>query len=935
MQDDQYQRVNQTEAHRIWKSLYGKAPCGLSLVDPTYSPEFEEYAHSIFDEHIGAAVSILRIPAPALEDFVLLESELAHISDAEAVAFYAIDLFIIDSLVALYSKALREGTTRNSITDEAASFIYPLVSSLEYCVGLISNSETIDIIERVRLYFKNPYCLASLAWVYFYHDPAAVREVSSAISVINAMLSYCDDGIPLSCLCTYDTLRDAILCKLPSTQHRFVRFLNICGFLSHFNMEENGAYLQFALTSLDDPGSLHASRTHLDLEAALAVFFGMQYKSFYVRLLGATALTSILDTEKVRGTLLYQFLLLRVYDYNLNQSEAPKIHYLRTLLSFRRFEHHDHTLLTSMIYLLQDFSQNQYSAVFYFGFLKLLLGSTFRDVHFYALVDAGILKFFFLLLSEYFVDSIAYGAMLAVQGKKVTNIDVFTGRSSALLQDSPYTKTMDSLSSHDMNTHVTLLSLMFKFFDRVMMARIPLSYLLSPRELNLMSFQLPRNYNSWGCGEHPLTQKGLISTIIDLYITIPLMDSRRWWLSVLVVAIIRGSMCYERCYFARYKLLRYLLDYFRLPKETCRSILAVSSNETMNNFDLLAHMFFRNWNNIVIASTCCGITNRDLSQMIYSGLLNSVLDSAVMIRSIVCSVTTFISDRGRYGVHRDIGSFAHLSTMLLNWYDIISYLLTFKFSHLNLVSVCIVNTAILMLYHAHKNSGYTILEILERVFLYPSLILAKNCSKYRETLTCSDLSIFDKIYRYDVDVFIRCLEDKEGLMHRLERFELKMMGVKPKDMSGGVALQFPWIDPYAYIQKYKENRRLTSTDLIADDSMQSSAFALANGFNSNSETVSDERDLICPTILNAIRVFLCWANVYCKRGRDHENMQFSYLVNSSTMIQFVDDIVDGLFAMIRTNYGKEAHDRMLRMKAYSLQPMLFTCEVLEREKLRD
>lgn len=304
----------------------------------------------------------------------------------------------------------------------------------------------------------------------------------------------------------------------------------------------------------------------------------------------------------------------------------------------------------------------------------MLLSGEYGPMHKQHLLTAGILGYFFYALSEYFSPQIVTIACKTVNGVREYNIFPLVREhirarpwiakrcdSIAVPPDAVSTTMYEyhetPINTHNIATHSIFLKLVFRFFlvqsPSDSTPQFPVSYLLSPAELSIMHFPTPPHYDILGCGSHPLTSKGLLSTLIDLFIYMPLSDTRRQWIYIIIACLIKGALSFEKVYFSKYKIFDYIINVLKFHNNWLDLSIPDFEKETIGALDILGALIYRNtefirkkFDSILLLRNCFSIVSHTVSIS-----LPPVLEAALrLLLKYQRSIGKYLSVEGQTGL---------------------------------------------------------------------------------------------------------------------------------------------------------------------------------------------------------------------------------------------------------------------------------------------
>ncbi|TNJ26671.1 hypothetical protein GMRT_13151 [Giardia muris] len=685
------------------------------------------------------------------------------------------------------------------------------------------------------------------------------------------------------------------------------------------------------------------------LGALLGYYFSVVNEAFYAFYLGLVAAKHTHDSspEVFRSDVVDT---IARYTLDRRFHILPSVMTLDEILHFRGFLTGAYTGHNAIVTAAQV-NFTRISISFSFNLIRALITGSFGYVHYLHLIKARVLRFFFMLVSSYFSHDILTIATLVYAGLPISNLTTDTRLTPNYTVDKKLKSVSNGMRSN-------LFNVLYRFLDKCLRVHFPLAYLLSPEEHKIMGFETPPNYTIWGCGAHPLTGKGLLTTLIDLYIYLPLQDGSRGFLALFLGCAIKGASPRERTFFIRYKLFEYIKEMFM---ENDRSLLFLNveyQREIINNFDLLAYILLDNPTIIHQLDL-----DKRFTRFLLNSLTSSVVQTTVAIRSIIYmtikTIAQYAPERVLQRLFGEESSFSlprvlgecrspFLGSFWGHWLDFLSLIFTFRFENLEANSICIINTALMLLHITYRTGRYTLRELLERTFLYPLLhvhlnfdVLTRDLDKAPivETierqkgirLTRRHLEAHLRNYcRTYIDPVLAHLSapQKEASYARLKRMRSPLDA--PMEMTNGqrYPIQFPWTHPGQYIA------RAILLSLHSRASGQMDLDLLEEALLEDYTYDHLQADTLCPDYLGLYRFCSFWEHVFSVRGRDLNHLQYTYAMNITELRRFCGLLrteVDGFLADV---LGPVAFAR-IRSTEKPLQPFLFGFEISGNERYSD
>lgn len=685
------------------------------------------------------------------------------------------------------------------------------------------------------------------------------------------------------------------------------------------------------------------------LGALMGYYFCVVNEAFYTFYLGLVAAKNTFDTspEIFQNDIVN---IIATYATDRKYRVPPNILTLDEILHSRGFLSGPYTGQNTMVTATQiNFSRLSIS--FSFNLIRALITGSFGYAHYYHLVKARVVRFFFLLVSSYFSHDLLSIATLIHAGLPISNLTMESRPSPTYTVDKKSKEVSSGMRSN-------LLNVLYRFLDKCLRVHFPLAYLLSPEEHVIMGFATPPNYATWGCGAHPLTGKGLLATLIDLYIYLPLQDESRGFLALFLGCTIKGASPRERSFFVRYKLFQYIRETFMENDRSLHFLNVESHREVINNFDLLAYILLDN-------PTVLHQLDLDkrFTRVLLNSLTGNVVQTTVAIRSLIYMTVktiaqttpervlqTLVGDEAPSSLPRVLGECRSslLGSFWAYWFDFLSLIFTFRFENLEANSICIINTALMLLLISYKTGKYTLRELLERTLLYPLLHVQLHLDTIVQGL--ADEPIVEAIERQKgIRLTRRHLEahlrhycrtyidpilvhipgpQKEAIYARLKRMRSPLDAPTEMTNAQRYPIQFPWTHPGPYIARailLSLHSRISGhadLDLLEEALLEDCTYDHLRA------------DTLCPDYLGLYRFCTFWQHVFLVRGRDLNHLQYTYAMNITELRAFCGLLRAEVDEFLADVLGPVALAR-IRSTEKPLQPFLFSFEVSGSERYAD
>lgn len=856
--------------------------------------------------------------------------------------------------------------------------------------------------DRFRQYSLCKGFMYSITWLYFTYDALHTEVLGKIIYLIHIVITQLSTPASIRDIINPLLLKNMLLGR--AHKYPIMRMINACGIIGHLSTDSmlyelTDSALGYCLTGKRTPMPESNTENRILIDSQLAIFIGLQYTSFHVRYLGAAAASILCETngDLLSAPIVQQFLTAKNSTIWITLS-APSVFLLRDILFVRGFKHikinsaqgkkkKKTSLLTGfvgadMIKCCIELRKNQYTSVFFNTFLKMLLSGEYGPMHKQHFLAAGIIGYFFYALSEYFSSQIATIACKIVNDvleyntfplireqlrarpwvvKKHGSITVPPDATSASIYE--YREAPDN--THSIATHSIFLKLIFRFFlvqsPSDSTPQFSISYLLSPKELSVMRFPTPQHYEVIGCGSHPLTSKGFLSTLIDLFTYMPLNDTRRQWIYIIVACLIKGALSFEKVYFSRYKIFNYVMNVLKIHRDLLDLSIPDFEKETIGALDILGALIYRNTDFIRKKFD----SNPSNAQLLLDCLIHSVNLSSSCLRSCVqtvvevseeyrqafkCSRTDWIgldlstssSSTFMVGIRRNTES-QLLNTIAVNWINIISFLLSMRIEALRPPTISILTTVLMMLDVSYFQGNGSAKDILRSVLLTPLLYLKLNKNKIEEEFTVSEdlrnaftdrglrfsrqkiTEYFQQYCKQHVDTAFKDRTEEElyALYQKYNNNGPPFFVPSTMSKCGVFEMHFPWKNMMNYLAELS----LRSYFCIA--SLKGTEWSLYNHVLLEYQTFDNILyNNPCPDAINTYRMMRAWLMTSLIRTDRSRWRAYGTNINIPRLRLLCQELLDELKLLISEVYGHDALKHLLSTEGPS-QPILFSEEINE------
>ncbi|KAE8304620.1 hypothetical protein GL50803_0014708 [Giardia duodenalis] len=844
---------------------------------------------------------------------------------------------------------------------------------------------------RFQRYSLNREFMHAITWFYFTFDALHVEMLGKIIYLIHIIITQLSAPLRIKDIINPLLLRDMILGR--AQRYPIMRMINACGIIGHLSTDSmsydlTNAALGYCLTGKQTPMPDLNTENRILTDSYLAIFLGLQYASFHIRYLGVAAASIFCETNSdLFNAPIVQTYLTKKSSIAWFKSSPPGVLLLRDILLVRGFKNVEDRSTesqkeespfagASMIKCCLELRKNQYTSVFFNTFLKMLLSGEYGSMHKQHLLTAGIIRYFFYALSEYFSSQLATIACKAINGIQEYNIfplvrEYIRARPWVAKRNTGISVPPDAISTamyeyqemstntHIVATHSIFLKLVFRFFlvqsPSDSTQQFPVSYLLSPTELSIMRFSMPPCYDTFGCGSHPLTSKGFISTLIDLFIYMPLSDTRRQWIYIIIACLIKGALSFEKSYFSKYKIFDYVINVLKFHRSWLDLSIPDFEKETISALDILGALIYRNTKFIQKKFD----SNPSNAQLLLECLTHSVNLSSSCLRSCVqtvaevveeyrqvfkCSRTNWIgldlstssSSTFMTGIQSNTES-RLLHTVATNWVNIISFLFTMRIEALQPPTISIITTALTMLDTAQFHSEDSAGDILRSALLGPLLYLKIHKHEIEREFTVSEeiRNIFAdrgiRFSRQKITYYFQqyCKEHIDTAFKNCTEEELKAMYQKyskrsppfstPASMSkcGTFEMRFPWEN----IMNYLAELSLRSHFCVA--SLNGAEWNLYGHALLESQTLDNILyNNPCPNVIITYRMMRAWLMTSLIRTDRTRWRAYGANINIPRLRVICQNLLEELRLLICEVYGHEVLKRLLNTEGPT-QPILF------------
>lgn len=851
--------------------------------------------------------------------------------------------------------------------------------------------------DRFQQYSLNTEFMYAITWFYFTFDALHMEVLGKIIYLIHIVITQLSAPLRIKDIINPVLLKDMILGR--AQKYSIMRMINACGIIGHLSTDSmsydlTNAALGYCLTGTQVPMPDSSTEYRIHTDSHLAIFLGFQYTSFYVRYLGAAAASIFCETNvELFNAPIVQIYLTKKSSIAWLKSSPPGVYLLRDILSIRGFKEigvrdaeskeKQHPFAgVSMIKCCIELRKNQYTSVFFNTFLKMLLSGEYGPMHKQHLLTAGILGYFFYALSEYFSPQIVTIACKTVNGVREYNIFPLVREhirarpwiakrcdSIAVPPDAVSTTMYEyhetPINTHNIATHSIFLKLVFRFFlvqsPSDSTPQFPVSYLLSPAELSIMHFPTPPHYDILGCGSHPLTSKGLLSTLIDLFIYMPLSDTRRQWIYIIIACLIKGALSFEKVYFSKYKIFDYIINVLKFHNNWLDLSIPDFEKETIGALDILGALIYRNTEFIRKKFD----SNPSTAQLLLDCLTHSVNISSSCLRScaqtvaevseeyrqvfkcrrtdwIGLNLSTSSSSTFMAGIQRNTES-RLLNTIAVNWINIISFLFSMRIESLRPPTISIITTALTMLDTKYFQSRTSARTLLRSALLGPLLYLKLNKEEIEREFTVSKevisafndrgikfsrqkiISHFKGYYKQHIDTAFRgSTEEELKIMYQKYSNHSPPFSIPPPmSRCGTFEMRFPWKNIMSYLAELS----LRSYFCIA--SSKGAEWNLYGHALLEFQTIDNILyNNPCPDAINTYRIMRAWLMTSLIRTDKSRWRAYGTNINVPRLRLICQELLKELKLLIHEIYGPEVLKRLISTEGPA-QPVLLNGEISE------
>lgn len=120
----------------------------------------------------------------------------------------------------------------------------------------------------------------------------------------------------------------------------------------------------------------------------------------------------------------------------------------------------------------------------------------------------------------------------------------------------------------------------------------------------------------------------------------PLSDTRRQWIYIIIACLIKGALSFEKSYFSKYKIFDYVINVLKFHRSWLDLSIPDFEKETISALDILGALIYRNTKFIQKKFD----SNPSNAQLLLECLTHSVNLSSSCLRSCVQTVAEVVEE---------------------------------------------------------------------------------------------------------------------------------------------------------------------------------------------------------------------------------------------------------------------------------------------------